>query len=77
MKPTPEMETCIIKAKSVKQGDTLYSEFTDKKGNSYKNVNVVRSLRYIDKETINLDFGQGGSGLYHKNSNVKKIINPK
>lgn len=67
------METKKVKAKTINVGDVLYSE-QESKGKVYSFKHTITRVSEIDRTTINMNYAEGGFGLYQKNSYVNKAI---
>lgn len=67
------MTTKRVKAKTINAGDVLFSEHNHK-GKVYEFKHIITRVSEIDKTTINMNYVEGGFGLYQKNHLVNKVI---
>lgn len=67
------MKTIRVKSKTIKAGDVLYYEHNSK-GKIYSGTHSITRVSDIDRTTINLNYAEGGFGLYQKNNFVNKVI---
>ncbi len=68
------MNTKRVKAKTISEGDVLYWEHEAKNGKKYSGTHTIKRVSEIDKTTVNLNFAEGGFGLYQKSNFVNKVI---
>jgi len=67
------METKKVKAKTIKVGDVLFYEHTHK-DKTYSGTHSITRVSDIDRTTVNMNYAEGGFGLYQKNIFVNKVI---
>ena len=65
------MKTERVKAKTITVGDVLYSEH-ESRGKFYSFKHTITRVSEIDRTTINLNYAEGGFGVYQKNSYVDR-----
>lgn len=67
------MKTERVKSKTIKVGDVLFYEHTHK-GKVYSGTHSIVRVSNIDRTTVNMNYAEGGFGLYQKNNFVNKVI---
>ena len=67
------MKTERVKAKTINVGDVLFYEHNHK-GKVYSETHSITRVMDIDRTTVNMNYAEGGFGLYQKNNYVNKVI---
>jgi hypothetical protein len=68
-------KTIRVRAKSLKEGDSIYYEHYDKKKDkTYSFTNEITKIYELDEKNMSLNYKNGGFGVYNKNRFVDKIV---
>lgn len=62
-----------IKAAFLSVGDSIFLEIKSK-DKTYQHINKIKSIRYLGNNAINLNYEDGGFGIYDGRRILNKII---